>query len=192
VIPSALLIQAYTAGYFPMPVEGDAIGWFSPNPRAILPLDRFHVPKRLERVVRSGRFDVRIDTAFRDVMLGCASRDDEEGNWINAEMIESYTALHRLGRAHSVETWEHERLVGGLYGVSLGGVFFGESMFNAVSDASKVALYALVERLNARGYRLLDIQWLTPFLERFGAMEVPREEYLARLAEGLKLDCRFI
>jgi leucyl/phenylalanyl-tRNA--protein transferase len=166
-----------------------AIDWFSPDPRGIVPLDAFHVPARLARVVRQGRFDVRIDTAFRAVMEACAVR---EATWISDIIIGSYVKLHALGHAHSVECWQDDRLVGGLYGVSLGGAFFGESMFHTVSDASKVALCALVDRLRDRGFALLDVQWVTPHLRQFGAIDVRRREYLDRLEAALARDCRFV
>ncbi len=130
----AILVKAYQQGIFPMGMEDGQIGWFSPNPRGILPLDGFHIPSRLARVVRSSRFAIRFDAAFEDVMRACATRRDD-GTWINAEILESYVTLHRLGLAHSVETWQDGALVGGLYGVHLGGAFFGESMFHRATDA---------------------------------------------------------
>ena len=187
----AILVKAYQQGIFPMGMEDGQIGWFSPNPRGILPLDAFHIPSRLARVVRSSRFTVRIDAAFEEVMRACATRRDD-GTWINAEILESYVTLYRLGLAHSVETWHDGALVGGLYGVHLGGAFFGESMFHRATDASKVALVALVDRLARRGFRLLDIQWVTPHLKQFGAITVPRRTYLKLLAEALTRDCRFL
>jgi len=189
-LPPSLLVAAYEAGYFPMAMDDGEIRWYSPDPRGLLPLDRFHVPRRLLRVIRSGRFETSIDRAFRNVMEGCAA-DREEGTWINGEILESYCALHERGLAHSVEVWAGAALAGGLYGVSLNGAFFGESMFHRVSDASKVALWALVERLRDRKFRLLDIQWLTPFLERCGAVEIPRDEYLTVLAEALETPACF-
>jgi len=193
VIPSRLLVAAYASGWFPMAAEGE-IRWYSPDPRGILPLDAVHIPRRLARVMRAGRFRIEVDRAFGDVMRACAAdeRDREDpGTWIDDEIIESYTALHEAGIAHSVEAWIDDRLVGGLYGVALRGAFFGESMFHYETDASKVALVALVERLRARGYRLLDTQWVTPHLEQFGAVEIPREDYLRRLEQSLTLDCTF-
>ena len=172
-----------------MGLDDGEIHWFAPDPRAIVPLDGFHIPKRLQRVVRRNRFEIRIDQAFRDVMAACARPDD---TWINDEIIESYAALHELGFAHSVEAWRDGTLVGGLYGVTLRGAFFGESMFHDVADASKVALVALVERLNARGYALLDIQWRTEHLTQFGALEIPRAEYMARLEAAMQRDCTFV
>ena len=187
----AILVKAYQQGIFPMGMDDGQIGWFSPNPRGILPLDGFHLPSRLARVVRSARFTVRIDAGFENVMRACATRRDD-GTWINEEILESYVTLHRLGLAHSVETWQEDKLVGGLYGVHLGGAFFGESMFHHVTDASKVALVALVDRLNRKAFRLLDIQWVTPHLKQFGAINVPRRTYLKVLAEALARDCRFL
>ena len=187
----ALVLRAYRQGVFPMALDDGAIGWFSPDPRGILPLDAFHVPARLARVLRRGGFDVVIDRDFEAVMRACAERPDE-GTWISEEIVECYLAIHRLGLAHSVETWQDGRLVGGLYGVHLGGVFFGESMFHRVTDASKVALAALVDRLTRRGFRLLDTQWVTPHLEQFGAIEIPRIEYLRRLREALRVECSFL
>jgi len=189
VIDPALLVRAYREGIFPMALQDGEIGWFSPDPRGILPIDRFHIPSRLRRVVRQGTFEVRIDGAFEPVMRACAER--EEGSWINDEIVESYSALHRLGLAHSVEAWHDQELVGGLYGVHLGGAFFGESMFHRVTDASKVALVALLDRLTRQGFLLLDTQWLTPHLEQFGGIEIPREAYLRQLSLALTRNCSF-
>jgi leucyl/phenylalanyl-tRNA--protein transferase len=186
----SLLVAAYRAGYFPMAMDDGEIRWYSPDPRGVLPLDRFHAPRRLLRAVRSGRFEISVDRAFRGVMNGCAA-DRGEGTWINDEILDSYCALHDRGLAHSVEVWAGGELAGGLYGVSLNGAFFGESMFHRVSDASKVALWALVERLRSRSFTLLDIQWLTPFLESCGAVEIPRDEYLLLLETALRTDARF-
>jgi len=181
VIDPALLVHAYRQGIFPMALEDDEIGWFSPDPRGVLPLDQVHTPARLARVIRSGRFEVAIDRDFEGVMRACAA-DREDGTWISEEIIESYVALHRLGMAHSVETWRAGKLAGGLYGVHLGGAFFGESMFHYETDASKVALMALVTRMRERGLSLLDVQWITPHLAQFGAVEISREEYLTCLS----------
>ena len=166
-----------------------SISWYAPDPRAVFPLDGFHVPRSLARTIRRGVYEVRVDTAFREVMLGCAEREE---TWISGEVLRAYAALHRLGLAHSVEAWQGSELKGGLYGVALGGAFFGESMFSRATDASKVALVALVERLRARGYTLLDTQWVTDHLLRFGAVEIPRVEYERRLVAALQLDCRFV
>jgi leucyl/phenylalanyl-tRNA--protein transferase len=187
-----LLLSAYATGWFPMAVAPGVIRWYSPNPRGIIPLDTFHVPKRLARIVRSGAFEIRIDTAFDAVMRACAERREPEGTWIDDEILESYCALHDAGHAHSVEAWQDERLVGGLYGVALGGAFFGESMFHRVADASKVALAALVERLRARGFVLLDTQWVTGHLAQFGACEIPRRRYLTLLKQALAVDASFV
>lgn len=190
-IDPAVLVRGYREGRFPMGLEGGEIGWFSPDPRGILPLETFHVPRRLQRIVRAGEFTIRIDTAFEDVMRACAARR-HEGTWINEEILASYAALNRLGLAHSVEAWRDGALAGGLYGVHLGGAFFGESMFHRATDASKVALVALVNRLRARGFVLLDTQWVTAHLQQFGAIEIPRPEYLRRLDESLKLEVSFV
>lgn len=189
-IPINTLLEAYRCGYFPM-ATATGLAWFSPRWRGVLPLDRFHVSRRLARVRRSGRFRTTVDRDFHAVITACASRPAESGNWIDAEIIETYQALHHAGFAHSLEVWRDRTLAGGLYGVSLGGAFFGESMFHVETDASKVALCALIDRLRARGYRLLDLQWVTPHLERFGAVEVSRAEYLRRLAEALTVECVF-
>ena len=189
-----LLVSAYASGWFPMAVGDGDIRWFSPDPRGIIPLDTFHTSRRLARVVRRGVFRIEINRSFADVVRACAlaERDPEDaGTWIDREIFESYCALHAAGHAHSVEAWQDGRLAGGLYGVALGGAFFGESMFHHVTDASKVALVALVERLRERGFTLLDTQWTTPHLEQFGAIEIPRGRYLKRLAHALEQDCRF-
>ena len=187
----ALVVRAYREGVFPMGLEEGGIGWFSPDPRGIMPLDTFRVPSRLARVVRQARFEVAVDRDFAGVMRACAERP-EDGTWISDEILECYTALHRLGLAHSVETWQQDRLVGGLYGVHLGGAFFGESMFHRATDASKVALAALVDRMRRRNFRLLDIQWITPHLEQFGAIEIAREEYPTLLQSALKREASFV
>jgi leucyl/phenylalanyl-tRNA--protein transferase len=186
-----LLLAAYRHGIFPMAVdERGTIGWFAPDPRAIIPLDRrFHIPHGLARTLKKNRFTVTFDTEFEPVMRECAQRP--EGTWISAEIIESYCELHRLGHAHSVETRLDNRLVGGLYGVHIGGAFFGESMFHRATDASKVALVALVERLRQQGFKLLDTQWQTPHLRQFGTYEITRAHYLRRLRAAVALDCRF-
>ena len=194
-IPADLLVSAYTHGWFPMAGDDAVIRWYSPDPRGIIPLDSFHIPTRLARVVRSRRFEVRIDESFSEVIRACAEaeRDPEDsGSWISDEIAESYRALHASGIAHSVETWRDGQLVGGLYGVAIGGAFFGESMFHRATDASKVALVALVDRLRQRGYRLLDTQWVTDHLVQFGAVEIRRAEYLKLLDESLQVSCRFV
>ena len=188
IAPEALL-QGYRLGVFPMAMDDGAIEWFSPDPRGILPLDQFHMPHALERVVRKGVFEVRINTSFTEVMRRCAERPE---TWINGEIIASYTRLHEMGCAHSIETWRNGELTGGLYGVSIGGAFFGESMFHHVTDASKVALCALVERLREKRFVLLDTQWRTPHLERFGVIEVSRRQYMYLLTRALALSRSFI
>ena len=175
--------------------DDGVIRWYSPDPRGVIPLDGFHVSSRLARVVRSGRFQIEIDRAFAEVIRACAvadRHDGDPGSWISGEIVRSYEALHAEGIAHSVETWKDGELVGGLYGVAIGGAFFGESMFHRATDASKVALVALVERLRSRGYRLLDTQWVTDHLAQFGAIEIPRSRYLRLLDESLRVDCRFV
>lgn len=188
-IPADLLLHAYRSGAFPMATSGGKIAWFSPDPRAIIPLDdRFHIPHGLRRALKKNEFEIRINTAFADVMRGCAER---VATWISDEVFESYANLHRLGHAHSVEAWREDRLVGGLYGVAAGGAFFGESMFHRATDASKVALVALVSRLRERGFQLLDTQWSTPHLRTFGTTEVSRQKYFRLLKAALAEDCRF-
>lgn len=189
-IDPELLLRAYALGWFPMGTgRRGRIEWFSPDPRGILPIQTFHAPSRLRRVVRQSRFTIRIDTAFEAVMRACAHRDE---TWITEDIVASYVSLHRLGLAHSVETWQDDQLVGGLYGVALGGAFFGESMFHTATDASKVALVALVERLRDRGFVLLDTQWVTPHLAQFGGVEIPRADYLERLATAITLPVRLL
>jgi leucyl/phenylalanyl-tRNA--protein transferase len=188
-IPSDLLLEAYGRGLFPMAMEDDEIGWFSPDPRAIIPLDDFHVPHGLNRALHKREFEIRVNHSFETVMRACAARDE---TWINGEIFESYCDLHRLGYAHSVEAWKNGELAGGLYGVALGGAFFGESMFHVVTEASKVALHALVERMRERKFTLLDVQWLTPHLLQFGAMEIARSQYLKQLKSSVSLRCQFV
>jgi leucyl/phenylalanyl-tRNA---protein transferase len=188
-IDPEVLLEGYRLGVFPMAMEDGEIGWFSPDPRAILPLEEFHVPHTLQRIMRKKTFEIRVDASFTEVMQRCAHRDE---TWINAEIIESYTRLHRLGHAHSVEAWQDGQLAGGLYGVSIGAAFFGESMFHHVRDASKIALLALVERLRERRFTLLDTQWVTPHLIQFGAMEIPRAKYLHLLSSAVNLSRTFL
>ena len=193
-IPSDLLLAAYSSGWFPMADEAGTISWYSPDPRGVMPLDTFHVPSRLHRTMRRSGLQVRVDTVFADVMRACAEAEregEDGGTWISDEIIASYSALHTQGYAHSVEVHDGDRLVGGLYGVALGGAFFGESMFHTATDASKIALVALIDRLRARGFTLLDTQWVTPHLQQFGAIEIPRPDYLRRLEESLQLDVSF-
>ena len=188
-IDPELLLQGYRLGVFPMAMEADAIEWFSPDPRAILPLEEFHLPHALRRVLRKGVFEIKIDNRFSEVIRACAKRDD---TWINREIIESYVRLHELGHAHSVEAWAGGKLAGGLYGVAIGGAFFGESMFHRVRDASKIALVALVERLRTGKFVLLDTQWLTPHLQQFGGIEISRNHYLRLLRSAVELPRKFV
>ena len=175
-----------------MAVAPGDIRWYSPDPRGIIPLDTFHVSRRLARSLRQRRFEIRTDTSFRAVIEACAAREDADGDWIDQKIVESYCALHEKGFAHSVETWQDGVMVGGLYGVALNGAFFGESMFHRVDDASKAALSALVDRLRARGYTLLDTQWVTGHLAQFGAIEIPRRRYLRLLDEALTIETSFL
>lgn len=181
-----LLIRAYARGIFPMADHRGRIEWYAPNPRAILEHADLHVSRSLRATIRQRRYEIRLDTAFEQVMRGCASRAE---TWINEEFIKTYTSLHMLGLAHSVEAWQGGQLVGGLYGVALKGAFMGESMFSTASDASKVCLVALVEHLRARGYVLHDTQFLTPHLARLGVREIPRRVYEQRLQQALELSC---
>ena len=189
-----MLLQAYRAGIFPMAERRDDVSlfWVSPDARGILPLDKFHLPKRLARTIRSDHFTVKADTAFAEVMQLCAApAPGREESWINAEILSLYTALHRMGHAHSIECWRDGRLVGGLYGVKIGAAFFGESMFSRERDASKVALAHLVARLKNGGFRLLDTHFITSHLAQFGAIEISRNAYLALLAAALERDADF-
>ena len=188
VLPPDLLLQAYAQGMFPMAMESGELGWFSPDPRGIIPIREFHVPHGMKHLLRDSPFEIRFNTAFTTVMRGCAKR---ETTWISDTILRSYVRLHELGFAHSVEAWQGRKLVGGLYGVAIGGAFFGESMFSSEPGASKVALFSLVRRLEDRGYTLLDTQWVTSHLRMFGAHEIPRADYMHRLRQALKLECRF-
>ncbi len=187
-ITPELLLRAYANGIFPM-AESAGTGelfWVDPERRGVLPLDAFHLPRRLRRTLRSGLFEVRCDEAFAAVLRGCAApAQDRPRTWINEEIIRLYTALFEAGFAHSVETWRDGELVGGLYGVALGGAFFGESMFSRVTDASKVALAHLVARLKLGGFTLLDTQFVTEHLQQFGTREIARVQYHRRLAAAL-------
>lgn len=188
IIAPDLLLEAYAGGMFPMAMENGEMGWFSPDPRGIIPIKEFHIPHGLKKVLRNNPFEVRIDTAFGAIMKGCA---DRESTWISDMIHRSYVKLHELGFAHSVEIWQDNTLVGGLYGLAMGGAFFGESMFSRVPNASKVALATLVSRLDARGFVLLDTQWVTEHLTQFGAHEIPRTTYLKRLNKALNLHSSF-
>ncbi len=184
------LLNAYCNGYFPMADgrEGD-ISWYDPEHRGILPLDGLIVSRSLRRTIARKKFSVTMDTAFEEVMRHCAERDD---TWISETIVRSYVALFELGYAHSVETRIDGRLAGGLYGVAIGGVFFGESMFSTATDASKVALVALVQRMNERGFTLLDTQYVTPHLKTLGGVEISRDAYRERLRAALEKKCTFI
>ena len=184
-----LLLRAYASGLFPMADSADDpdLFWVEPEIRGVLPLDAFHISKRLARTVRQEPFEIRINTAFSEVVSACAeSVETRPSTWINSTISQLYTELHRLNHAHSVEAWQDGELVGGLYGVSLRRAFFGESMFSRVTDASKVCLVHLVNRLRAHGFVLLDTQFTTEHLKRFGAIDVPRDEYADMLAEALE------
>jgi len=183
IIPLEALLNAYANGVFPMAEEGEIL-WFSPERRGLIPLDsRFRIPHGLRRTLKRGLYEVRWNTAFREVMLACAERKE---TWIDDVILESYCALHEEGFAHSVECWDADGLQGGLYGVALAGVFFGESMFHRKTDASKVALVSLVETLREKNFRILDTQWMTDHLRQFGGYELPRREYLAQLQAALE------
>lgn len=189
-----LLLQAYRIGVFPMGERRDdpKLYWLDPRLRAVLPLDGFHLPHRLARTVRAGRFEVSADTAFAETVRACAEpRPGHPESWINEPIVELYTQLHQRGYAHSIECRSEGKLVGGLYGVSVGAVFFGESMFSRQRDASKVALVHLVARLVSGGFRLLDCQFMTEHLRSFGAIEIPRDEFKARLAEAIDRTATF-
>ncbi|MDQ1375562.1 MAG: leucyl/phenylalanyl-tRNA---protein transferase [Actinomycetota bacterium] len=183
------LLAAYRSGMFPMPY-GSVLAWWSPDPRAVLPLEGLRISRSLRRSMH--RYEVRIDTAFEQVIDGCADLRRPSG-WISPEIWAAYVRLHRLGWAHSVEAWSLDdgELVGGLYGVAIGGLFAGESMFHRRTDASKAALVALVERMRSRGMPLLDVQWCTPHLESLGAVDIPRAEYLELLAGAISLPVEF-
>jgi leucyl/phenylalanyl-tRNA--protein transferase len=195
-ITPRLLLRAYAAGYFPMAESRSDpdLMWVDPHFRGIFPLDAFHVPRRLRRTVKADGFRVTADTAFERVIAACAEPTPERSDtWINPKIVALYTELHRMGHAHSVETWDREsgRLVGGLYGVSLGGAFFGESMFSRRRDASKIALVHLVGRLKAGGFTLLDAQFITEHLKQFGAVEIPRADYRTMLESALGQEANF-
>ncbi len=189
-----LLIRAYSVGLFPMAESHDdpTLYWIDPEWRGVLPLDGFHVPRSLRKAVRKVTFKVHVNKAFPDVIRACAEpTDSRDDTWINDNILDAYCALHKMGCAHSIEAWLDGKLVGGLYGVSLGQAFFGESMFSRERDASKIALCHLVARLTFAGFRLLDTQFVTKHLERFGAKEVPRSDYRTLLSEALNYDAGF-
>ena len=182
-IPPEELLSLYSTGWFPMAMADGSIRCFSPDPRGILPLEGFHIPHGARKAVRDPQWEVRQNTSFAQVVRACSHRRE---TWIDETIVQSYVSLHQAGHAHSLEIWRHGRLVGGLYGVIIGGAFFGESMFHHVAGASKVALITLVKRLNEAGFQLLDTQWTTPHLVQFGAVSIPRREYLHRLQLAIR------
>ncbi len=186
------LVYAYASGMFPMAEETGEIFWYSPDPRAIIPIQSYKPAKSLRPIINQKRFEIRVDTCFEQVMRNCAlPRPTEEETWISEELIAAYTELHRMGLAHSVEAWQDDKLVGGLYGVSLGAVFFGESMFSFVSNSSKVAFHYLIQILREQNYQLLDSQFMNDNVLRYGAINIPRSAYIKRLAKALKSTCDF-
>ena len=186
------LFYAYAQGYFPMADDQKGLQWFNPDPRAIIPLDTYKPAKSLRPILNKGLFEIRVDTQFESVMRACSMpRSEEDGVWISDEMVLAYTELHRLGFAHSVEAYLDDQLVGGLYGVSIGAVFCGESMFSKVSNSSKVAFHYLIQILNANQFELLDTQFINDNVLRYGAIEISRDTYLRRLAKALKKNCNF-
>ncbi len=193
-LTSNVLVRAYAMGVFPMARSRDdpRLYWIDPEQRGILPLEGFHVSKRLRKTLRQGGFEIRCDTAFETVMRACGEpTDDRPDSWINEEIVRLFVELFRLGLAHSVETWRDGRLVGGLYGLGLGAAFFGESMFSRETDASKVALVHLVARLKHGGFLLLDTQFVTTHLQQFGAVEIPRDDYQDRLSAAIDRPAQF-
>jgi len=188
---AGMVLSGYLQGVFPMAEEG-TIYWYAPDPRCIIPLENYQPARSLRPVLRHGTFELTINTAFEEVMRQCAApRSEDDGVWISEAIIEVYTHLHRLGYAHSVEAWQNGELAGGLYGVSLGKVFFGESMFHRVPNASKVAFHYLIQRLRERNYGLLDSQFMNDNVRRFGAIEIPKKEFLALLQENVSLEKHF-
>lgn len=193
-IPTDLLLKAYASGVFPMAESATdpEVFWVRPESRGVVPLDAFHMPKSLRKTIKRELFEIRIDSDFEGVIDACAEqREVRPSTWINAPIREAYVELHRIGHAHSVEAWRDGRMVGGLYGVTMGAAFFGESMFSKETDASKVCLAHLVERLRARDFLLLDTQFTTEHLKRFGAIDVPRRKYEKMLADALKGTAQF-
>jgi leucyl/phenylalanyl-tRNA---protein transferase len=185
------LLSAYAQGAFPMTDRDGATRWYTADPRGVIPLEDFHVPKSLAQIIRQKQFEIRINFDFETVMRACMNARPE-GSWISQQLIDAYVALHKLGHAHSVEAWRNNELAGGLYGVTLGAAFFGESMFHRQRDASKVALCALVDRLRERRFELLDAQAQTAHLERFGCIEVSSRDYLFRLKRALSKETSFL
>ena len=184
VIPPDLLLYSYCNGIFPMAESRDGpLYWYSPDPRAILPLEGFRISRSLRQVLKKNLFDIRVNTSFENVIRACADRED---TWISEQIVQSYLELHRLGYANSVESWKGGRLIGGLYGIAIGAAFFGESMFHLERDASKAALVFLVARLRERDFELLDTQFINPHLAQFGAIVIPKDKYLERLKQAIK------
>lgn len=188
IIPPDILLDFYRRGVFPMAMDGE-LRLFSPDPRGVIPLEKFRIPHGSRKILRDPAWKVTVNAAFEEVVLGCAERDE---TWIDETIFGSYAELHHLGHAHSIEVWRDGELAGGLYGVAIGAAFCGESMFSRVPGASKVALANLVERLRGRGFVLLDTQWVTPHLEKFGACEIPRSEYLEKLRKAVEMKTSFL
>lgn len=188
-LSTSVVIQAYCVGYFPMADHRGRIHWLCPDPRCVFELNQFKPSRSLRQTIRRGAFEVRVNTAFDEVMRACATR--VEGTWISHDIHRVYTQLFQQGWGHSVETWANDELVGGLYGLAIGGAFFGESMFHRRTDASKVALAYLVERLKQRGFTMLDSQMTTAHLLSLGAVEISRDRYLEQLSDAITLNCRF-
>lgn len=184
-----VLLDAYRIGFFPMAESrAGSLSWFSPDPRGIIPLSPCNIPRSVRRLLRSGAFEIRMDTSFEQVMRACAAREE---TWISEEIVQLYCALFRVGYGHSVEAWQDGKLAGGLYGIAIGGAYFGESMFSDIPGASKTALASLMIRLENTGFSLLDTQYLTPHLAQFGGIEIPRAAYLDRLENALDLEVFF-
>lgn len=195
-ITSEDLLYGYVNGIFPMAEPDGTIYWYSPDPRAIIPIDTYKPSKSLKPVINRKEFEIRVSTDFEGVMRGCAgarllSKNVDESTWISEEIISSYVALHNMGYAQSVEAWRNDKLVGGLYGVSINGVFFGESMFSIESNASKVAFHYLIQILRNNDFQLLDTQFMNDNVLRYGAIEIPRDEYIKRLESGLSVERKF-
>jgi len=184
-----LLINAYCNGIFPMGMENGRLTWFSPDPRGVIPIQDYHVPRSVRSEVQRNDFEIRVNTCFIEVLRACGQRKE---TWITEEIIRSYELLHQLGLAHSVEAWRHGELVGGLYGVALGGAFFGESMFSREPGGSKAALVWLLHHLERKEFLLHDTQWTTPHLAMFGGVEIARDDYLRMLGKAVKLEARFL
>ncbi len=188
IIEPGMLLNAYCQGIFPMGVEKGELSWFSPDPRGIVPVHDYHVPRSVRAMLRDQPFEIRVNSVFGEIIRNCGERRE---TWITKQIMASYEVLHALGYAHSVEAWHEGELAGGLYGVSIGGAFFGESMFSKVSGGSKAALVWLMDHLSARDFTLHDTQWTTPHLAMFGGREIPRKQYLKQLAEAIRKPVKF-